>query len=351
MSTTASSITSDVAPAGFVPILDDQLFEHGERLKDKVVIITGAASGIGKEAAIRFASFGAKIVIGDLDVVGAEQTVSDIVASGGQATARKCNVTMWDDQVELFELAIQKYGSVDVVIPNAGIGEPESFLEVKLDKTGRPQKINLPTVHVNLTGVLYSVHLAQHYLVVNRKPNTQPLKAIVLIGSMASWQAFPLAPTYSASKHAVLGLMRSLDPILTLRGIRIACINPFFADTGILPTPLKVFLAGCPLTPVPRIAGAIIYAASHPDPATSGCAYVLPDDGPVFKVPREEFKAGVYQLLEGKLQSITGIIYAIKYATDIVKIVAKPLFASVIAVGLARVLWFNRETLWTSLHI
>ncbi|KAF8825377.1 hypothetical protein HHX47_DHR7000220 [Lentinula edodes] len=306
MSTTASSITSDVAPAGFVSILDDQLFEHGERLKDKVVIITGAANGIGKEAAIRFASFGAKIVIGDLDVVGAEQTVSDIVASGGQATARKCNVTMWDDQVELFELAIQKYGSVDVVIPNAGIGEPESFLEVKLDKTGRPQKINLPTVHVNLTGVLYSVHLAQHYLVVNRKPNTQPLKAIVLIGSM---------------------------------------------DTGILPTPLKVFLAGCPLTPVPRIAGAIIYAASHPDPATSGCAYVLPDDGPVFKVPREEFKAGVYQLLEGKLQSITGIIYAIKYATDIVKIVAKPLFASVIAVGLARVLWFNRETLWTSLHI
>lgn len=83
---------------------------------------------------------------------------------------------MWDDQVELFDLAIQKYGSVDVVvrfsfdhamflesiisfvyfkIPNAGIGEPESFLEVKLDKTGRPQKINLPTVHVNLTGVLY----------------------------------------------------------------------------------------------------------------------------------------------------------------------------------------------------
>lgn len=75
-------------------------------------------------------------------------------------------------------------------------------------------------------------------------------------------------------------------------------------DTGILPTPLKVFLAGCPLTPVPRIAGAIIYAASHPDPATSGCAYVLPDDGPVFKVPREEFKAGVYQLLEGKLQYV-----------------------------------------------
>ncbi|KAJ4477457.1 hypothetical protein J3R30DRAFT_3486028 [Lentinula aciculospora] len=343
MSTSSSTTPNEVAPAGFVPILDDQLFEHAERLRDKVVIITGAANGIGKETATRFASFGARIVIGDLDVAGAEQTISEIVASGGQAVAQKCNVTVWDDQVDLFELAIKRFGSVDVVIPNAGIGEPEDFLKVKLDKIGKPQKLNMPTVQVNLIGVMYTVHLAQYYLV-QRRPDSTSLKAIILIGSMASWSSFPLAPTYSACKHAVLGLMRSLDPIVSARGIRIACITPFFAETGII-TPLKVFLAGCPLTPVPRIAGAIIYAASHPDPATSGCGYILPDDGPVFKVPREEFKMGVYKVLDDRLKSVKGIVYVVRFLQDIVKLVAKPLLASVTVLGLARALWSNREVL------
>ncbi|KAJ3739336.1 hypothetical protein DFH05DRAFT_1514949 [Lentinula detonsa] len=350
MSTT-SLTTQDqlVAPAGFTPILDGQLFEHAERLRDKVVIITGAANGIGKETGVRCASYGAKLVIGDLDLVGAEKTVSEIIASGGQAVAVKCDVTIWDDQVKMFELAIEKFGSVDVVVPNAGIGEPGNFLEVKLDnKTGKPQKPNLSTVQVNLIGVLYTVHLAQHYLLVDlRKVDTptQPLKAMILIGSMASWDGFPVAPIYSASKHAVLGLMRSMEPSLLLKGIRIACITPFFADTGIIPTPLKVFLAGCPLTPVPRIAGAIIYAASHPDPAKSGSGYVLPDDGPVFEVPKEKFKMGVYKLLDDRLKSVEGIVYAVRLTKDVVKLVAKPLVVTVIGLGLARAFWSNRDIL------
>ncbi|KIK69270.1 hypothetical protein GYMLUDRAFT_35336 [Collybiopsis luxurians FD-317 M1] len=329
---------------GFVPILDDQLFEHAARVKDKVVVITGAASGIGQETAKRFASFGAKIVIGDLDLVSAEKTVDEITASGGQAIAMKCNVTVWENQVALFDMAISKYGSVDIVVPNAGIGEPQSFLTVSFDKDGKVKKPGLPTVEVNLIGVLYTAHLAQHYLLVNRA-DSQSLKAIVLLGSMSSWVALPPAPTYTASKHAVLGLMRSLDPFLSLQNIRIACITPFFADTNILPTVVKVALIGVPLTPVPRIAGAIFYAASHPDPATSGCGYVLPDNGPVFKVPREEFKAGVYKLLDDRansmLQGVKGIVYVARCARDAVKIVAKPaVVSSVCFLGAA---WLYRN--------
>lgn len=131
------------------------------------------------------------------------------------------------------------------------------------------------------------------------------------IRGQASWQAFPLAPVYSATKHGVLGLMRSLDPILALKDIRISTITPFFADTTILPPILKVALAGIPLTPVPRIAGAVIYAAAHPDPATSGSVYALPDSGPVFKVPREEFKMGVYKLLDDRANSL--LKYVIRF--------------------------------------
>ncbi|KAF5380225.1 hypothetical protein D9757_008222 [Collybiopsis confluens] len=331
-------MSSSSENSGFVPILDDQLFEHAERLRDKVVVITGAASGIGKETALRFASYGAKVVIGDINLADAQKTVNDITATKGQAVAMKCNVAAWEDSVALFELAIEKYGSVDVVIPNAGVGEPESFLRVTLGKDRKPQKPNLPTVQVNLVGVLYAVYLAQHYLLINRT-DKESLKAIVLLGSMSSWAAFPPAPTYTATKHAVLGLMRSLDPILAVQNIRIACITPFFADTNILPIIVKAALIGVPLTPVPRIAGAIVYAASHPDQTTSGCGYVLPDNGPVYKVPREEFKAGVYKIMDDRanslLQGVKGVVYVARFARDTARVFAKPAILTAGVVGAA----------------
>lgn len=71
-----------------------------------------------------------------------------------------------------------------------------------------------------------------------------------------------------------------------------------------IPLGVKVFLAGIPLTPVSRIAGAIIYVATSPDPATNGSAWLLPDDGPVFMVPKEEFKLGVYKMIDDRRNSL-----------------------------------------------
>lgn len=70
------------------------------------------------------------------------------------------------------------------------------------------------------------------------------------------------------------------------------------SDTGIVPVPIKVFLAGIPKTPVSRIAGAIFYAATDRDEKSSGSAWLLVDDGPVFMVPKEEFKQGVYKMID-----------------------------------------------------
>jgi len=283
-------------------ISDDELFAYAERAKGKVVVLTGGANGIGKEVALTFARHGSKVVIGDMDVSGAEAVVTSITKNGGEAASVKCNVVNWDDQVALFELAFERYGAVDIVIPNAGITETDNRV-CSGDLTvvnGKPVAPKLLTLDVNLTGVFYTVHLGVHYVKRNRAPDSW--KAIVLIGSVASWVGIARAPQYAASKHGVLGLMRALDPIVTPDNIRIAAIHPWFADTAILGLPLKVLLAGIPLTPVPRIAGAIFRAATDPDLTTSGCPWVLPDDGPVIRVEKEALRTGVYEMLNDRVR-------------------------------------------------
>lgn len=293
-------------------VSDDELFMYAERAKGKVVVLTGGANGIGKEVALAFSKHGAKVVIGDLDVPGAQAVVSTITKDGGKAVATKCNVVSWDDQLSLFELAFEKYGAVDIVIPNAGIteNEPGTCMGDLRFVDGKPVAPKLATLEVNLTGVFYTVHLGVHYIKRNRTPDSW--KAFVMMGSVASWQGIASVPQYSASKHGVLGLMRALDPVVAADNIRIAAIHPWFAETSILSLPTKLLLAGLPLTPVPRIAGAVFRAATDPDIATSGCPWVLPDDGPVIRVEKEALRAGVYDLFNRRLRRANSLARAVQ---------------------------------------
>ncbi|KAG6873537.1 hypothetical protein C0995_014407 [Termitomyces sp. Mi166 len=339
-------------------IQDDKLYAFTNRLKDRVVVITGAGNGIGRETALQAAS--AKVVIGDLDVTGAEKTVRDIEAAGGIAVSQKCNVTVWDDQIALFELAIAKFGVVDIVmtgttfkVPNAGVTEIGSFHKVSF-KNGKPVKPDTRTIDVNLFGVIYTTHLALHYLNVKRGVKDDALKAVVLIGSVASWLGLPHGAMYAASKHGVLGLMRSLYPEFALNNIRIATIHPFFADTKIVPLPVKVLLAGIPLAPVPRIAGAIIHAATNPDPETNGVAFLLNDDGPVFMVPREEFKFGVYKMIDERsnklLRGGAGAIYYARLVRDYIRILGKPVLLAAFVASATKLTWDHRELVLEYIH-
>jgi len=323
-------------------IPDDRLFSHSDRVKGKVVVITGAANGIGKETALRFAFYGAKVVIADLDITGANKVVAEVEKTGGTASAIKCNVTDWEAQVEMFELAIKKYGSVDIVVPNAGISEATSFETVKFEN-GKPVKPSLRTLEVNLTAVIYTAHLAFHYLDVNKQPGD--LKSLIFIGSMASWQAIPHGAMYSASKHAVLGMMRSIYPAMTHKGVRVGCIHPFFADTGIVPVPLKIILAGIPKTPVSRVAGAIFYAATDRDEKSSGSAWLLVDDGPVFMVPKEQFKEGVYKMIDDRANAGRAVHTKIKawylFARDIWRVTGNAVITIGLGTALAGITWSN----------
>ena len=111
-------------------------------------------------------------------------------------------------------------------------------------------------------------------------------------------------PLYTASKHAIFGVTRSLHPTLDIHNIRVACVQPFFADTAIVPSYLKAFLSGIPLTPVPRIAATILHSAADPRKETNGCAWALLDDGPVIRVDEGEFKMGVYGELDKRFNAL-----------------------------------------------
>jgi len=86
-----------------------------------------------------------------------------------------------------------------------------------------------------------------------------------------------------------------------LDGIRVGVIHPWFVYTALAPTNFKVGLVGVPITPVERVAGAIVYAATDPDMETRGCPWLLPDDGYVSILEKERLKEGVYKMIGPKL--------------------------------------------------
>ncbi|TDL26316.1 NAD-binding protein [Rickenella mellea] len=300
-------------------VADDQLFAHASRISGRTVIITGAANGIGRAAAVEFGKRGAKVVIGDIDLDGAEDLVAEIKKAGGEAVCQTCNVLEWDELVSLFQLAESKFGAVDVVVANAGVTEAGHFTTIKLDEKGVPTKPNLKTLQINLISVVQTTRLALHYLRQN-KNETSP-KAIVLIGSMASLSGITGAPMYGAAKHGVLGFMRALKDELALEKIRIAAVTPWFADTAIVPLALKAVMAGIPLTPVPRIAGAIFLAATDKEPDTNGAVYSLPDDREVFQIPNVQLNEGVYTLINNRSKRIFSMVENFKITFGIVGLV------------------------------
>ncbi|KAF8872595.1 hypothetical protein CPB85DRAFT_1237546, partial [Mucidula mucida] len=113
----------------------------------------------------------------------------------------------------------------------------------------------------------------------------------------ASWQALPRACLYTATKHAVLGLMRSIYPVFSDLNIRIAVLHPFFAETDLLYPHIEPLPFEFPLSPITRVAGAIFYTATNPDSETSGASWIVLDDGPLYAVPKEELRVGLYDKL------------------------------------------------------
>ncbi len=168
------------------------------RLIGKHCLITGAGRGMGAAAAESFASEGAKVCVADLDFEGCQAVVERIKAAGGEAVAVKLDVTKRDQMVAAVETTVEAFGSINVIVNNAGINKPMMFLDVTEENWNQ-------IMTVNGLGTLIGMQEAAKQMIKQGK-EAGPYK-IINVGSILSRQAFDDVIPYSASKHAVLAMI------------------------------------------------------------------------------------------------------------------------------------------------
>lgn len=191
------------------------------RLQDKVAIVTGAASGMGKAIAEAYAREGAKVVVSDLNIEGAEEVAANLKANGAEAFAIKTNVSAEEEVEQLFEETKKNFGQLDILVNNAGIMDGmEPVGEVSND---RWEKL----FAVNTTAVMKSMRLAVNlFLEQGHGTIVNNISAGGLYGGRAG-------AAYTASKHAVVGLTKNTAFMYADKNIRCNGIAPGAVKTNI----------------------------------------------------------------------------------------------------------------------
>ncbi|KAI4707321.1 hypothetical protein J4E89_007848 [Alternaria sp. Ai002NY15] len=223
-------------PIDFNSVLDTS------NLKDRSVLITGAASGIGLACAMKMAEAGAIVTMADLhDTAGG--VIQDLTTRGLRVQFVQCDVTSYEDQASMFQSAIIfGDGQIDVVIPNAGILAEKNLFDMvpaTLPNPGDtpPPPPSFACVSVNLQAVYNTCYLALHHFRLPRAAATTFKPSIVLIASLAAYIGYPYSSTYSMSKFGVRGLLYSLRERAMHSSIRINLVAPWYVDTGIAKQP------------------------------------------------------------------------------------------------------------------
>jgi 3-oxoacyl-[acyl-carrier protein] reductase len=193
-----------------------------QRLQGRTVFVTGAASGIGKAQALRFAEEGARIVVADLDRVGAERAAQEIVVAGGRAIGIGMDVTDVESIAAAVRQGLDEYGVIDTLSNTAGYFD--NFTQLADTDRALFDKV----MDINVTGIFSMTKALLPHMLENGKG------VILNIASAAGLRGGGGGIGYTTSKHAVIGFTRQLAAAYGSRGIRANAIAPGLIDTAMV---------------------------------------------------------------------------------------------------------------------
>ena len=247
------------------------------KLKDKVTVVTGSGSGIGRATARLFAREGARVAIADTNPAGGEETRSLITAEGGEAFFIETDVARVSDAERLIRSTIERFGRLDILVNNAGVELPRSLLDTTEEEWER-------VISIDLKGAYFISKFAVREMLKSGGG------VIVNNSSGAGILGFPMMTAYCAAKGGVVALTRAIAMEYARQGIRVNCVCPGVVDTPTsrwffdsLPNPDEARKMYQNMTPVGRfalpeeIASAILFLAS--DDASYLTGAVIPVDG------------------------------------------------------------------------
>lgn len=243
-------------------------------LKDKVAIVSGAGSGIGRAIAITYANEGAKVIVADINEAHADETVKLIQENGGDAFAVKADSSIATENKKLVEITVEKYGKLDIACNNAGIGGP-----AKPTGEYEPEEWD-KVIALNLYGVFYACRYQLEQMEKNGGGS------IINIASVHGQVAAPNSPAYTASKHAVVGLTKNIAAEYATKNIRCNAVGPGYIETPLLSANLdqKTQDAIAAKSPINRlgtpqeIADLVAFLSSDKSSFTTG-SYIIADGG------------------------------------------------------------------------
>ncbi|MGT2454138.1 SDR family NAD(P)-dependent oxidoreductase [Cupriavidus basilensis] len=243
------------------------------RLDGKVAIITGAAAGIGRATALRFAQEGASVVVTDINRDGASEAAAAITAAGGRAVALCHDVSSESQWTEVAGAAVEAFGTVDVLFNNAGIFVLKPLADTTLGEWERLMSINVTSVFLGMKHVMPLMAHAGKGSVINAS------SVAGLVGSARSTM-------YSASKGAVRAMTKGAAMEYAARGVRVNSIHPGLVDTAMADyasgttghSKQALGQAACPmgrLGTVGEVSSLVLFLASDESSYMNGAELVL----------------------------------------------------------------------------
>jgi len=231
-----------------------------QRLENRVALVTGAASGIGRAIALRLAEEGAAVLVTDIADDAGKQTALDITDKGGRATYFHLDVTSPEEWKAAVAAAVDEFGGLDILVNNAGMGDLEAIEDTTVEGWEK-------TIAIDQTGVFLGMKIAAEEL--KKSDHASVINISSIFGASGG---FGTSPAYHAAKGAVRILTKNVALHWAQEGIRVNSVHPGFVDTPILDdargTPFEEAILS--MTPMGRL--------GRPEEIAAGVAFLASDD-------------------------------------------------------------------------